>query len=137
MSFQDALLVHRAAENYHGVALMVRDLVLMRLAAAWPKVKRQLPAPPPPGTEVDLEALWEKTRVDFQGWAELAQVDVLQVLEGWKVLKGNVIILPDGSLNHLADNLLKKEAAGDLLAGFGIKPGDLEKSKKLYKPNGQ
>jgi len=64
-------------------------------------------------------------------------VDVLQAIEGWKVLKGNGVILPDGTLNHLADNLLKKEAAGDLLAGFGIKPGDLEISKKLYKPNGQ
>ena len=47
MSFQDALLVHRAAENYHGAALMVRDPILLRLAAAWPKVKRQLPDPPP------------------------------------------------------------------------------------------
>ena len=56
MSFQDALLVHRAAENYHGAALMVRDPILMRLAAAWPKVKRQLPGPPPPGQEVDLES---------------------------------------------------------------------------------
>ena len=105
MSLQDALLIHRAAENYHGVALMVQDSVLMRLAAAWPKVKRQLPNPPPPGLEVDLEALWQKTRVDFQGWAELAQADPIQVLEGWKVLMGNGVILPDGTLNHLADSI--------------------------------
>jgi len=137
MSWDNALLIHRAAENYHGVALMVRDRILLALAASWPQVKRQLPGPPHPGQEVDLGALWQKTKVDFQGWAELAQVDVLQAIEGWKVLKGNGVILPDGTLNHLADNLLKKEAAGDLLAGFGIKPGDLEISKKLYKPNGQ
>ncbi|MGO9621617.1 MAG: hypothetical protein ACLPT6_09450 [Desulfobaccales bacterium] len=127
MTWQDALLIHRAAENYQGVALMVRDPVLMRLAAAWPKVKRQLPEPPLPGQEVDLEALWQKTRVDFREWAELAQVDALLVMEGWKVLKGNEIILPDGTLNHLADSVLKKEAAGQLLNQFGIKPGDLKK----------
>ncbi len=127
MTWSDALLIHRAAENYQGVALMVRDPVLMSLAAAWPMVKRQLPDPPPPGQEVDLEDLWEKTKIDFQGWAELAQVDSLQVMEGWKVLKGNEVILPDGTLNHLADSVLKKEAAGQLLNQFGIKPGEMKK----------
>lgn len=57
----------------------------------------------------------------------MAQVDALQVMEGWKVLKGNEIILPDGTLNHLADSVLNKEAAGQLLTQFGIKPGDLKK----------
>jgi len=127
MGWDDALLIHRAAENYHGVALMVRDPILLRLAAAWPKVKRQLPDSPPPGYEVDLEALWQKTRVDFQGWAELAQASPLQVLEGWKVLMGNGVILPDGTLNHLADSIIKKEAAGTLMAEFGVKPGDMKK----------
>ena len=127
MSWDNALLIHRAAENYQGVALMVRDPILMRLAAAWPKVKRQLPDPPPPGQEVDLEALWQKTRVDFQGWAELAQVDICQVMDGWKVLMGNGVILPDGTLNHLADSVLKKEAAGEMLKQFGVKPGEVKK----------
>jgi hypothetical protein len=127
VSWDNALLIHRAAENYQGVALMVRDPILMRLAAAWPKVKRQLPAPPPPGHEVDLEALWQKTKVDFQGWAELAQVDICQIMEGYKVLKGNFIILPDGTLNHLADSVLKKEAAGEMLKQFGVKPGEVKK----------
>ncbi len=123
MTWSDALLIHRATENYHGVALIVRDSVLMRLAAAWPQVKRQLPDPPSQGQEVDLEALWEKTKIDFQGWAELAQVNAVQVMEGWKVLRGNGIVLPDGSLCHLADGVLKKEAAGELLSQFGVKPG--------------
>jgi hypothetical protein len=123
MTWSDALLIHRAAENYCGVALLVLDPVLMRLAAAWPQVKRQLPDPPSPGQEVDLEALWEKTKIDFRGWAELAQVNPLQVMEGWKVLRGNGIVLPDGSLCHLADGVLKKEAAGELLSQFGVKPG--------------
>jgi len=127
MSWSDALLVHRAAENYHGVALMVRDPILMRLAAAWPQVKRQLPDPPPPDQEVDLEALWQKTKVDFQGWAELAQANPLQVLDGWQVLKGNGVILPDGTMNHLADSVLKKAAAGTLMAEFGVKPGEMKK----------
>ena len=127
MSWSDALLIHRAAENYQGVALMVRDPILMSMAAAWPKVKRQLPDSPPVGQKVDLEALWQKTQVDFQGWAELAQVDICQVMEGWKVLRGNGVILPDGSLSHLADSVLKKEAAGQLLNQFGIKPGDMKK----------
>jgi hypothetical protein len=127
VSWQDALLIHRAAENYQGVALMVRDPILMRLAAAWPQVKRLLPALPSPGQEVDLEDLWQKTGVDFQEWAELAQVDPLMVISGWKILKGNGVILPDGTLNHLADSVLKKEAAGELLSQFGIKPGEMKK----------
>ena len=127
MTWQDALLIHRAAENYQGVALMVRDPVLMRLAAAWPKVKRQLPEPPTQGQEVDLEALWQKTGIDFQGWAELAQVEALQVINGWQVLKGNGVILPDGTLNHLADSVLKKASAGTLMAEFGVKPGEMKK----------
>ncbi len=127
MSWDNALLIHRAAENYQGVALMVRDPILMRLAAAWPQVKRQLPAPPSPGTEVNLGALWQKTKVDFQGWAELAQVDICQVMDGWKVLMGNGVILPDGTLNHLADSVLKKEAAGEMLKQFGVKPGEVKK----------
>ena len=127
MSWTNVLIVHRAAENYHGVALMVRDPILMRLAAAWPKVRRQLPDPPPPGTAVDLEALWQETRVDFQGWAELAQASPLQVMEGWTVLMGNGVILPDGTLNHLADSIIKKEAAGTIMGEFGVKPGELKK----------
>jgi len=127
MSWSDVLLIHRAAENYQGVALMVRDPILMSLAAAWPKARRQLPDPPPPGQELDLEALWQKTEIDFQGWAELAQVEAPMVMQGWKVLKGNEIILPDGTLNHLADSVLKKEAAGQLLNQFGIKPGEMKK----------
>jgi len=127
MSWPDALLIHRAAENYHGVALMVRDPILMRLAAAWPQVRRQLPDLTPPGQEVDLEALWQKTKVDFLGWAELAQMDICQVMEGWKVLRGNGVILPDGTLNYLADSVLKKEAAGEMLKQFGVKPGEVKK----------
>ena len=127
MSWSDALLILRAAENYHGVALMAQDLILMRLAAAWPQVRRQLPDLPPPGQEVDLEALWQKTKVDFLGWAELAQVDICLVLEGWKVLRGNGVILPDGSLIHLADSVLKKEVAGQLLNQFGVKLGEMKK----------
>ena len=119
MSWQDALLVHRAAESYQGVALMVRDPILMSMTAAWTKVTRRLPDSPPAGQAVDLEALWQKTKIDFEEWAELAQVDICQVMEGWKVLKGNGIILPDGTLNHLADSVLKKEAAGQLLNQFG------------------
>jgi len=127
MNWQDALLIHRAAENYEGAAILAQDPVLMRLAAAWPKVKRQLPEPPPQGQEVDLEDLWENTKVDFKGWAELAQVQPPQVMDGWQVLKGNQIILPDGSLNHLAETLLRKEAAGQLLNQLGIKPGEIKK----------
>jgi hypothetical protein len=121
----DPFLILRAAENYQGVALMVRDPMLMRLAAAWPQVRRQLP--PLENGEVDLEALWPKTKIDFHHWAELSQLSMLQVLKGWKVLKGNGLILPDGSLIHLADNVLKKEAAGELLGSFGLKPGDLKR----------
>jgi len=76
---------------------------------------------------VDLEALWRETWIDFQGWADLAQLGPSQVMQGWKVLKGNGLILPDGTLIHLAENLLKKEAAGDLMKQFGVKPGEMKK----------
>jgi len=127
MGWPEALLIYRAADNFQGAALLARSDTLMRLAAAWPKVKRRTPEPPPAGQEVDLEDLWEMTVVDFQGWAQLAQVDPLQVMEAFPVLRGNGIILPDGTLNHLADSLLQKEAAGSLMAQFGVKPGDLQK----------
>jgi hypothetical protein len=127
MQNNDPLLIHRAAENYHGVALMVRDPILMRLAAAWPQVKRKLPELPPQGQKVDLEALWQKTEIDFQGWAELAQLEAIQVITGWQVLKGNGLIMPDGTLHHLADSVLKKEAAGTLMAEFGVKPGEMKR----------
>ena len=39
MSWQDALLIHRAAENHRGVALMVHNSVPMRLIAVWAKYK--------------------------------------------------------------------------------------------------
>jgi hypothetical protein len=76
---------------------------------------------------VDLEALWQKTRIDFQGWGELAQADPIQVLEGWTVLMGNGVILPDGTLHHLAASILKKAAAGTIMSEFGVKPGEMKK----------
>jgi hypothetical protein len=48
-------------------------------------------------------------------------------MEGWHVLMGNNVILPDGTLNHLADSIIKKEAAGTIMAEFGVKPGELKK----------
>jgi hypothetical protein len=40
---------------------------------------------------------------------------------------GNGVILPDGTLNHLADSPRKKEAAGEMLKQFGVKPGKMKK----------
>ncbi|TSA09395.1 MAG: hypothetical protein D4R73_07055 [Deltaproteobacteria bacterium] len=117
----------KAAEIFEGVALFSQNAVLKRLAAAWPMVKRKSCGPPPTDQEDALEVLWGQTRIDFQGWAVLAQVSPVQVMEGYQVLRGNGIILPDGTLNHLAESLLKKEAAGKLMADFGIKPGDIKK----------
>jgi hypothetical protein len=127
MSWKEALLPHRAADDFQGSALLAQDQNLLRLAAAWPLVPRQLPEPPEPGMEVDLEALWQKTQIDFRAWADLAQLQPLAVMRGFKVLKGLRTILPDGSLNHLADSLLQKEAAGRFMAEFGLKPTDLKR----------
>jgi hypothetical protein len=127
MGWEKVLLPHRAADDFHGSALLAQDRNLLRLAAAWPLVPRQLPQPPEPGIEVDLEALWQKTKIDFRAWADLAQLQPLAVMRGFKVLKGMRTILPDGSLNHLADSLLQKEAAGRFMAEFGLKPADLKR----------
>jgi len=126
MTWQDPLLIHRAADNFEGAALLSQSAVLKRLAAAWPKVKRRVCGPPPTPEEDALEVLWGQTQVDFDHWEVLAQVSPVEVMEGYQVLRGNGIILPDGSLNHMADNLLKKDAAGKLMADFGIKPGEMK-----------
>jgi hypothetical protein len=75
---------------------------------------------------VDLIEVWSRTAVDFEGWACMTQLSALAVLGGFEVLKGNGLILPDGSLNHLVETLLQKEAAGQFMAKLNIKPGDLK-----------
>jgi len=127
MGWEEVLLPYRAADNFEGAALLAQDQNLLRLGAAWPLVPRHLPSPPASGTEVDLEALWQQIRIDFQAWADLAQLPPLAVMRGFKVLKGLRIILPDGSLTHLAASLLQKEAAGKFLAAFGLKSADLQR----------
>jgi len=127
MGWEEALLPYRAADNFQGAALLAQDQNLLRLGAAWPLVPRRLPQPPAPGTEVNLEALWQQTQIDFRAWADLAQLQPLAVMRGFKVLKGLRLILPDGSLNHLAGSFLRKEAAGKFMAEFGLKPADLKR----------
>jgi hypothetical protein len=48
------------------------------------------------------------------------------VLAGFEALQRNRLIMPDGSLNHLVETLLQKEAAGQFMAKLGLKPGDLK-----------
>jgi hypothetical protein len=127
MGWEEALMLYQATDDFRGSALLTQDQNLLRLAAAWPLVPRQLPQPPEPGIEVDLEALWQKTQIDFKAWADLAQLQPLAVMQGFKVLKGMRIILPNGTLTHMANSLLQKEAAGRFMAEFGLKPGDLKR----------
>jgi hypothetical protein len=126
MSWHEALLPYRAADNFQGTALVAQDRTLLKLAAAWPLVRITSPSPPDPGQEVDLIEVWSRTAVDFEGWACMTQLSALAVLGGFEVLKGNGLILPDGSLNHLVETLLQKEAAGQFMAKLNIKPGDLK-----------
>jgi len=129
MGWAEALLAFRAADDplgFLGAALLAQDRHLFRLAAVWPRVGKTLPPPPAPGEEVDLEQVWSRTRIDFDGWAELARLNPLAVVQGFRVLQGNRIIFPDGTLSHQAEALLKKEAAGQFLAGMNLKPGDLK-----------
>ena len=127
MTWLEALLPFRAQNNFEGAALLVQNNNLLRLAAAWPRVRRTLPDPPGPGEEVDLEKVWQSTKIDFPGWAEMTQIHLVGVMAGFKVLKGNQIIFPDGSLSHLSEALLKKQAAGEFLATMDLKPGDLKR----------
>jgi hypothetical protein len=126
MSWDDALLIHRAADNFEGAALLSQSAVLKRLAAAWPRTRRSGGVVVSNKSEPTLEDFWQGVTVDFEHWEVLAQVSPVEVMEGYQVLRGNGIILPDGTLNHVAESLLKKEAAGKLMADFGIKPGDLK-----------
>jgi hypothetical protein len=122
----DPLLTHRAAENFEGAALLSQSPVLKRLAAAWPRTRRSGEIVVADKSELTLEDFWQGVKVDFDHWEVLAQVSSVEVMESYQVLRGNGIILPDGTLNHMADNLLKKEAAGKLMADFGIKSGDMK-----------
>ena len=51
----------------------------------------------------------------------------LVAMEGFKVLKGNQIILTDGTLNHLAETLLQQQAIGKFLTEMNIKPADMRR----------
>jgi hypothetical protein len=124
MDRSDPLLPHRAAENFEGAALLSQSAVLKRLAAAWPRTRRSGEASTSAQPDAALEDFWQGIMVDFDHWEVLAQVSPVEVMEGYQVLRGNGIILPDGTLNHVAESLLKKEAAGRLMADFGIKPGE-------------
>jgi len=126
MGWSEDLLPYRAEDNFRGAALVAQDKNLLRLAATWPLVEKTTPKPPEPSEEVNLDDVWGKTRVNFEHWAELAQLNLLVVMEGFRALKGNRLILPDGSLNHLVDTLLQKEAAGQFMAKMGLKAGDLK-----------
>jgi hypothetical protein len=126
MGWSEDLLPFRAEDNFRGAALVAQDKNLLRLAATWPQVERTMPESPDSGAEVNLEEVWEKTMVNFEHWAELAQLNLLVVIEGFRALKGNRLILPDGTLNHLVDTLLQKEAAGQFMARMGLEAGDLK-----------
>ena len=126
MSWDDALLIHRAAENFEGAALLSQSPILKRLAAAWPRTRRSGEIITSAQPDAALEDFWQGIMVDFDHWEVLAQVSPVEVMEGYQVLRGNGIILPDGTLNHVAERLLKKEAAGRLMADFGIKPGEMK-----------
>jgi len=126
MILQDALLVHRAAENFEGAALLSQSPILKRLAAAWPKTRRSGEIITSTQPDAALEDFWQGIMVDFDHWEMLAQASPVEVMEGYQVLRGNGLILPDGSLNHVAESLLKKEAAGKLMADFGLKPGGMK-----------
>jgi hypothetical protein len=127
MAWLEALLPFRAQNNFEGAAILAQDRNLLRLAAAWPRVRRTLPDPSDSGEEVDLDKVWQDTKIDFPGWAEMTQIHLMVVLEGFKVLKANQIIFPDGSLGHLAEALIKKQAAGKFMAEMDLKPGDLKR----------
>lgn len=53
-------------------------------------------------------------------------IPTMAVLGGFEVLKGNGLIIPDGTLNHLVETLLQKEAAGAFMNKLGLRPGDLK-----------
>ena len=122
MDWSDPLLPHRAAENFEGAALLSQSAVLKRLAAAWPRTRRSGEVNTSVHPDAPLEDFWQGIMVDFDHWEMLAQVSPVEVMEGYQVLRGNGIILPDGTLSHICSSLLKKEAAGNLLNQFGMSP---------------
>jgi hypothetical protein len=126
MGWAEALLIYRAADNFQGAALVAQDRTLLKLTAAWPQVNVIPPPPPPVEEELDWNQVWSQTKVDYEGWAQITRLSAIKVLTGFEVLVGNRLILPDGTLNHLVETLLQKEAAGQFMAKLNLKPGDLK-----------
>jgi len=129
MGWAEALLPYRAADDpqgFLGAALLAQDQTLFRLAATWPRVKKVLPPLPEPEEEIDLEKVWEQTRVDFDDWAELAQVNSLAAIRGFQVLRKNLIIFPPHFLSHQAEAVLKRGAASAFMTATGISGKDLK-----------
>ena len=74
MDWSEILLPLRAANNFQGTALLSQNQNLMRLAAAWPMVRRTLPDHLHMANEAKLEKVWQAMKIDFPGWAELTQL---------------------------------------------------------------
>ena len=68
---------------FRGAALVAQDKNLLGLARTWHLVEKTTPEPPASGQEVNLDEVWGKTRVNFEHWAELAQLDLLVVMGGF------------------------------------------------------
>lgn len=129
MNWHDALLPYRASDDplgFLGAALLAQDQTLFKLAATWPRVQKAIPPPPAPSEEIDLEDVWSKTVFDYEKWAELSQVPSMAAVRGFKVLKGNRVIFPDGSLSHQAEAVIKRGAAAQFMAATGITGKDLK-----------
>jgi hypothetical protein len=129
MGWHEALLPYRASDDpqgFLGAALLAQDQQLFRLAATWPLVKKVLPPFPVSGGGIDLDQVWEQTIIDFEDWADLAQLPPLAVVMGFRTLKGARVVFPDGSLSHQAESVIKRGAATAFMAATGISGKDLK-----------
>lgn len=111
-------------------ALLV-DSSLLPFLVAWKKIalmrKKRLSGSPGRGNAGIWSWLWENVEFSMEDLASLSGTSVRNAAEKFKVLSGNGLVYPDGTLNSYVDRLLK---ARTVLLFQKSRPLDLKKDHR-------
>lgn len=113
MQQQSELLAqYRHAPIGEKVYVLLSKPRLFNLALAWTIVPKEFS--PSPADSTDLEKLWSKVKFDFEELQELSGLSLLETMQGFNLLRQNLIILPDGTLNQYAKALISSKVKESL-----------------------
>lgn len=111
------------AEGFDPAALLTVGGYLVKMLAAWPRVTTWVERPEAgekivPGVYIQIGSpmhpAWEMTRIDFAGWAQLAQVGEDAIWKAWQGLARMNLIYPDNTVPDEVRRFLTLQAE-DLL----------------------